>query len=113
MRSPADVSATDQDRGRCSARRKTRAILRLLRGEDIDVVSRELGVTAATVSGWRDHFLTGGQAALKTRQHDEHEESACLAHPHNLLEESFVDRHAVTLARFAEVLWSGIGSSSS
>ncbi len=74
MRSPADVSATDQDRGRYSARRKTKAILRLLRGEDIDVVSRELGVTAATVSGWRDHFLAGGQAALKTRQHDEHEE---------------------------------------
>jgi helix-turn-helix protein len=47
---------------------------RLLRGEDIDVISRELGVTAATVSGWRDHLLAGGQAALKTRQNDEHEE---------------------------------------
>lgn len=52
MRNPADVSATDPDRGRYSARRKTKAILRLLRGEDIDVVSRELGVTAATVAGW-------------------------------------------------------------
>ncbi len=70
MRNPADVSATDPDRGRYSARRKTKAILRLLRGEDIDVVSRELGVTAATVAGWRDHFLVGGQSALKTRQPD-------------------------------------------
>lgn len=68
MRSPTDVSATDQDRGRYSARRKTKVILRLLRSEDIDVVSRGLGVTAATVSGWRDHFLAGGRAALKTRQ---------------------------------------------
>ena len=74
MRSPADVSATDPDRGRYSARRKTKAILRLLRGDDTDAVSRELAVTAATVAGWRDHFLAGGQAALKTRQHDEHEE---------------------------------------
>ncbi len=56
VRSPADVPATDQDRGRYSARRKTKAILRLLRGEDIDVVSYELGVTAATVECWRDHF---------------------------------------------------------
>jgi hypothetical protein len=71
---PADVTAHNEDRGRFSARRKTKAILRLLRGEDIDVVSRELGVTAATVAGWRDHFLAGGQAALKTRQPDARDE---------------------------------------
>jgi hypothetical protein len=65
---PAEVAVNNEDRGRFSACRKTKAILRLLRGEDIDVVSRELGVTAATVAGWRDHFLAGGQAALKTRQ---------------------------------------------
>ena len=34
----------------------------------------ELGVTAATVAGWRDHFLAGGQAALKTRQPDARDE---------------------------------------
>ena len=68
VRTPADVSASDPDRGRHSARRKSKAILRLLRGEDIDPVSRELGITAATVAGWRDHFLAGGQVALKTRQ---------------------------------------------
>jgi hypothetical protein len=71
---PADVAADNQDRGRFSARRKTKVILRLLRGEDIDLISREIGVTAATVSGWRDHFLAGGQAALKTRQQDERED---------------------------------------
>ena len=32
------------------ARHKTQAVLRLLRGEDIDLASRELGVTAATLS---------------------------------------------------------------
>jgi hypothetical protein len=31
-----------------SRQRKTAAVLRLLRGEDLETVSRELGVTAAT-----------------------------------------------------------------
>src|SRR3954463_14535032 len=59
------------DRGRFSARRKTAAVLRLLRGEDLELVSRELGVTAATLSGWRDDFLAGGQSALKSRPADD------------------------------------------
>jgi hypothetical protein len=36
------------DRGRFSARRKTDAILRPLRGEDLEPLSREYGVAAAT-----------------------------------------------------------------
>jgi hypothetical protein len=36
------------DRGRFSANRKTDAVVRQLRGEDLEAVSRELGVTAAT-----------------------------------------------------------------
>src|SRR5690349_24625992 len=53
--------------GRMSRQRKSAAVLRLLRGEDLDTVSRELGVTAATLTGWRDAFLAGGEAALATR----------------------------------------------
>jgi transposase len=45
--------------------------LRLLRGEDRELASRELGVTAATLSGWREDFLAAGQAALKSRPADE------------------------------------------
>lgn len=41
--------------------------MRVLRGEDLDALSRELGVTAATLSGWRDQFLAAGQAGLKAR----------------------------------------------
>ena len=63
-----------QDRGRFSARRKTEAVLRLLRGEDLDTLSRELGVTAATLSGWRDSFLDGGTAAMKSRPTDDRDE---------------------------------------
>jgi len=62
------------DRGRFSAHRKTEAILRLLRGEDLDTLSRELGVTAATLSSWRDTFLDGGKAALKSRPADDRDE---------------------------------------
>lgn len=42
--------------------------MRLVRGESLDVLSRELAVTAATLSEWRDAFLAGGEAALKSRQ---------------------------------------------
>jgi len=53
--------------GRMSRQRKTAAVLRLLRGEDLETVSRELGVTAATITGWRDAFLATDEAALTTR----------------------------------------------
>ena len=68
-------SKTDTpDRGRFSAKRKTEAVLRRLRGEDLDTLSRELGVTAATLSSWRDAFLQGGKAALKSRPADDRDE---------------------------------------
>ena len=53
--------------GRMSRRRKRDAVLRLLRGEDLEMVSRSLGVTAATLTAWRDAFLAGGEAKLATR----------------------------------------------
>jgi transposase len=57
-------------RGRWSAKRKYAAVLRVLRGEDLETLSRELGVTAAALSGWRDQFLEGGAANLKAREAD-------------------------------------------
>jgi transposase-like protein len=50
-----------------SRQRKTAAVLRLLRGEDLETVSRSVGVTAATLSGWRDAFLAAGDASLATK----------------------------------------------
>jgi len=57
-------------RRRRSARRKQEAVLRLLRGEDLELLSRELGVTAAELSGWREAFLAAGEASLKSRPTD-------------------------------------------
>ena len=57
-------------RRRMSAQRKQAAVLRLLRGEALELLSRELAVTAAELSGWRDAFLAGGEASLKSRPAD-------------------------------------------
>ena len=61
---------TPEPRRRMSARRKRETVLRLLRGEDLELVSRELEVTAAELSGWRDQFLAWGEASLKSRPAD-------------------------------------------
>ena len=53
--------------GRMSRRRKRDAVLRLLRGEDLETVSRALGVTAAALAAWRDAFLAAGEANLASR----------------------------------------------
>ena len=68
------MSTDGSERGRFSTRRKTAAVLRLLRGEELDALSRELGVTAATLSHWRDRFLAAGQASLKSRPADERDD---------------------------------------
>ena len=65
------LGATGPGRGgRMSRQRKRDAVLCLLRGEDLETVSRALGVTAATLSGWRDLFLSSGEASLMTRPTD-------------------------------------------
>ena len=62
--------------GRFSAPRKAEAVLRLLRGEDLELLSRELGVITLTLSSWRQQFLASGQATLKgkTAKADERDE---------------------------------------
>jgi hypothetical protein len=56
------------------AKHKVEAVLRLLRGEPLDVLSRELGVGAAQLSQWREAFLAAGAHGLSSRpSHDEAE----------------------------------------
>ena len=42
-------------------------MLRLLRGEDLESVSRAVGITAPRAAQWRDQLLSAGQAGLKSR----------------------------------------------
>ena len=59
---------------RMTAGRKRDAVLRLLRGEPLELVARELSVTAADLSAWRDAFLEAGEASLKSRARDDRDE---------------------------------------
>jgi hypothetical protein len=49
-----------RENGRFSVKRKSEAILRLLRGEDLELLSWEYGVTAARLNQWRADFLSAG-----------------------------------------------------
>ncbi|MEW5891466.1 MAG: IS3 family transposase [Pseudomonadota bacterium] len=55
---------------RWSAGRKKDVVLRLLRGEPVDAVSREVGVPIYKLEQWRDRALAGIDAGLKEREND-------------------------------------------
>jgi transposase-like protein len=55
---------------RWSANKKVEVVLRLLRGESLDALSRETGLPASTLSEWRDAFVETGRAGLKNRSQD-------------------------------------------
>ena len=46
---------------RWSAGKQTDAVLRLLRGESLEELSRELKVEAHRLAAWRDDFLAAGK----------------------------------------------------
>ena len=56
---------------RWSAARKREIVLRLLRGESLDAISREIGIEAYRLEQWRERALAGLDASLKERQDDD------------------------------------------
>ncbi len=52
---------------RWSARRKEQVVLRLLRGESLDLLARETGQPAGRIASWREEFLVAGREGLKSR----------------------------------------------
>jgi transposase len=52
---------------RWSARRKEGVVMRLLRGESLDLLAREVGQPAGRISAWREEFLVAGREGLKAR----------------------------------------------
>jgi transposase len=56
---------------RWSAARKREIVLRLLRGEALDTVSREIGVEPFRLEQWRERALAGLDASLKERQDED------------------------------------------
>ena len=59
---------------RFSAQRKLAVVTRLLRGEPLETVARELNITVARLSQWRDRALVGAEAAMKERERDGRDE---------------------------------------
>ncbi|MEX3527166.1 MAG: hypothetical protein VB143_07650, partial [Burkholderia sp.] len=58
-------------RKRWSANRKKEVVLRLLRGEPVDAISREVSVPIYRLEEWRDRgALAGMDAGLKEREND-------------------------------------------
>jgi hypothetical protein len=59
---------------RWSIQRKSELVLRLLRGETLDAVSRESQVPAHELESWKRIFLEQGTRGLKTRSDPEERE---------------------------------------
>lgn len=74
----SETSMTREGRGeelpeRWSAQRKTEVVLRVVRGEALDEVAREIQVPVHEVEEWRRIFLESGQQGLKRRGLDPEE----------------------------------------
>jgi len=65
-----DEARADELPERWSAKAKSEVVLRLLRGEAVDAVSREIQVPAHELEGWRRDFLEGAAAKLKSRSEE-------------------------------------------
>jgi hypothetical protein len=65
-------------------------VLRLLRGEALDLLSRALGLPAARLATWREAFLAAGQEALKKQPRDSRDRE--IGRLHEKLGEATMDR---------------------
>ncbi len=63
----AEGEQADELPERWSAKAKSEIVLRLLRGETVDAVSREIQVPVHELEAWRRDFLDGAMAKLKSR----------------------------------------------
>ena len=66
-----EASPAGRRETRWSARRKEEVVLRLLRGESLDLLARESGQAAGSISSWREEFLAAGREGLKSRPRPE------------------------------------------
>jgi hypothetical protein len=71
---PAPAAGSEELPERWSVTRKTELVLRLLRGETLDAVSRESQVPAPELESWKRVFLESGSRGLKTRADPEERE---------------------------------------
>src|SRR5262249_10792734 len=74
LSTPREAGGVEDLPERWSAQRKTELVLRLLRGEALDTVSRESQVPAHELERWKRVFLESGVRGLKSRSDPEERE---------------------------------------
>ena len=67
-------SGVDAGPTRYSVQRKMAVVARLLRGEPLDVVARDVNVSVAKLTEWRERALAGAASGLKERERDDRED---------------------------------------
>src|ERR1700689_409028 len=63
-----DPNGDFRSKERWSANKKLDVVLRLLRGEKLEELSREVGIEAHRLAAWRDEFLDAGKEGLKGKR---------------------------------------------
>ena len=53
-----------------TSKKKTEIVIELLRGENIEILSRKQEVTASELSQWRDCFILSGENGFKRSPDD-------------------------------------------
>ena len=91
---------------RFSVQRKMAVVARLLRGEPLDLVARQMNVSVARLTEWRDRALAGAALALKEREHDDRERSRRWR-ANALWPTGGRDDEPDALALLCSLLWSG------
>jgi hypothetical protein len=71
---PTPGTTVDELPERWSVQRKTELVLRLLRGESLDAVSRESQVPAHELERWQRIFVDQGKRGLRTKAEPEERE---------------------------------------
>jgi len=71
---PGPGAAAEELPERWSVQRKTELVMRRLRGESLDGVSRESQVPAHELEGWQRIFLEQGKRGLRTKAEPEERE---------------------------------------
>lgn len=67
---------------RWSATRKMEIVLRHIRGESLDALSREIGIGASQIEQWHQRVINGMELSLKDREKDPLQNDLDLAKKH-------------------------------
>jgi Helix-turn-helix domain len=101
MKSGEQPSAATESRQSQSHRRehiatraKIDAVLRVLAGESVETLSRELGVTVHRIERWKNTFIEGGTAELSKKK--------------DVQSESWVSKHASSIQQWMWLLFAMI-----